>query len=145
MLLCESSRLNTISMGLDPDSHEQWNTVARMFQSLPSSTRLQTIDIAGVIEPSSDELLGGLEALDQFVENALFEKLKTFTLWLRYAEDVGRIDSLSVGPAVLEVARSKVPKLFAQRRCQVRFNLAEMRPPGGSQNWFSVFDFSSSQ
>ena len=132
-------------MGIHRDSHETWDTVARMFQSLPSSTRLQKIDIAGVIDPSSDELLGGLEALDHFVEDAVFEKLRTLTLWLRYAEDVKRIDSLSVGPAVLEVARSKVPKLFAQRRCQVRFNLAEMRPPGGSQNWFTVFDFSSSQ
>lgn len=140
-LFSDAINLKTISMGLDPDSIEIWNTVAAMFQSLParSSGRVETIGISGEITLPSQSILDGLESLDACFEGGAFAGLQSFTFWFRYGADAAQIDASTIGEEVLKVTQSKLPGLFGRRDINVRVELKEM----GDYHRAIVLDYSS--
>ncbi|TFK84304.1 hypothetical protein K466DRAFT_602124 [Polyporus arcularius HHB13444] len=140
-LFSDAINLKNISMGLDPDSAEIWNTVTAMFQSLParSSGRVETIGISGEITLPSQSILDGLESIDACFEGGAFAGLQSFTFRFRYGADAAQIDASTIGEEVLKVTQSKLPELIGRRDINVRVELKEM----GEYHRAIVLDYSS--
>ena len=118
---------------------ETWTTVAVMFRSLRPSVRLKRVALFGYISLSTEVVLNSLELLDDVFEYCVFSTLRVVTFQFQYDVD-SAIDGSTIGKEVLQILESKLPKLFARKRIDIRVRVSEM---GHKNRSAQVFDYSS--